>query len=614
MRLGTTVLSVTRPGSKRKPVAAVPIPTYALTSDSSVDEGDNMTVTVTTTNVSDSTVLYWSTSNITTSDPDFTATTGTTTITNNSGSFSVAAVADSTTEGAETFGITLRRNNQNGPIVASTTNKTINDTSLTPSYSASSASSINEGSALGVTVTTTNVADSTTLYWTTNHTTTSAADFSSNSGSFTITSNSGTFNVPVVADLATEGAETFTVEIRTTSTSGTIVATLPSVTVNDTSVAPTYSFSSASTVTEGSTLACTVTTTGVSNGTTLYWTINHTTTASADFTSTSGSFTVNSNSGTFSISAEEDTDNESDETFTVEIRTGSTSGTVVETSSTITLNNYTGFEDISDYSHVRFDKINVGSGKTVHGIAFNPTGTIMWTIDQGASTIKRIRQQSLSTAWDISTHGSATSVINLVAGSPSGFSAPREVRFKPDGTMMWVNDVFGVIREYTLSTAWDQTNMTNTAHVDFGGSDNRVNGFFWKPDGTALFLIDIVSDKIHKKELTTAWDIESTVTSSTSSIALDLSTTADEAIGMSIFFSPDGLKLYFTGQTTDKVHMYNLSTAWDITSSSFSGAPDDYLDISSQETAPQVITFSDDGKHLYVGGAQGDGVDQYTRP
>ena len=47
-----------------------------------------MAVTVTTTNVLDNTVLYWSTSNITT-DPDFTATTGTTTIAHNSGSFSV---------------------------------------------------------------------------------------------------------------------------------------------------------------------------------------------------------------------------------------------------------------------------------------------------------------------------------------------------------------------------------------------------------------------------------------------------------------------------------------------------------------------------------------------
>jgi len=266
-----------------------------------------------------------------------------------------------------------------------------------------------------------------------------------------------------------------------------------------------------------------------------------------------------------------------------------------------------GFEDISNYSHVRFDRINVDSGDAVLGIAFRTNGTKMWTVDQN----KRLKQQNLSTAWDISTAGSETSSINLGFGNPVDFPAPREVRFKPDGTMLWVNDFYGVIREYTTSAAWSTTGMSHTASRDFG---NRLQGFFWKPDGTALFLIDSSTDKIHKKVLATAWDITSTITSSTSSIDLDLSTTAGETSNQSLFFSPDGLKVYFTGVTTDKVHMYNLATAWDIRSSSFSGVPDDYLDISSYETAAQVITFSDDGKHLYVGGAAGDGVDQFSRP
>lgn len=266
-----------------------------------------------------------------------------------------------------------------------------------------------------------------------------------------------------------------------------------------------------------------------------------------------------------------------------------------------------GFEDISNYSHVRFDRINVDASQAVLGIAFRTNGTKMWTVDQTS----RLKQQTLSTAWDISTAAAETSSINLEFGSPSDFTAPREVRFKPDGTMLWVNDFYGVIREYTTSSAWNTTGMSNTASRDFG---SRVQGFFWKPDGTALFLIDATTDKIHKKVLATAWDITSTITSSTSSVDLDLSTTASETANQSVFFSPDGLKVYFTGTTTDKVHMYNLATAWDITSSSFSGVPDDYLDISSYEIAPQVITFSSDGKHLYVGGAAGDGVDQFSRP
>ena len=55
-------------------------------------------------------------------------------------------------------------------------------------------------------------------------------------GSFTITSNAGSFVINPTADLTTEGAETFTVSIRTGSITGPIVATSNTITVNDTSV------------------------------------------------------------------------------------------------------------------------------------------------------------------------------------------------------------------------------------------------------------------------------------------------------------------------------------------------------------------------------------------
>lgn len=104
-----------------------------------------------------------------------------------------------------------------------------------PTYSISNFS-MDEGVTSNRTLTTTNVVDGTTLYWTISHITTAAADFSSTSGSFTVTSNSGTVSITTVADSSTEGSQTFTLQIRTGSTSGTIVATATG-TINDTSVA-----------------------------------------------------------------------------------------------------------------------------------------------------------------------------------------------------------------------------------------------------------------------------------------------------------------------------------------------------------------------------------------
>ena len=113
-------------------------------------------------------------------------------------------------------------------------------TSPTPTYTITPASSsVNEGSSLTFNVTGQNITNG-TYYWSVNNSTTAAADFSGSvtSGSFTITSNAGSFTVTAVADSTTEGAQTFTVSLRTGSVSGVIVATSSTVTINDTSTTP----------------------------------------------------------------------------------------------------------------------------------------------------------------------------------------------------------------------------------------------------------------------------------------------------------------------------------------------------------------------------------------
>jgi hypothetical protein len=107
------------------------------------------------------------------------------------------------------------------------------------SYSLTSvANNVNEGSSLTFNVSTTAVPNGTTLYWTIANVSTTNADFSATSGTFTINSGAGSFTVTPAADLTTEGAETFNVQVRTGSTSGTIVATSSNKTVNDTSQTP----------------------------------------------------------------------------------------------------------------------------------------------------------------------------------------------------------------------------------------------------------------------------------------------------------------------------------------------------------------------------------------
>ena len=84
------------------------------------------------------------------------------------------------------------------------------------------------------------VPNNTQLYWTINHITTTAAEFGSSQGTFSIQSNSGTFTITPVSDSITESVKTFTIQIRTGGYTGTVVETSPTISLTD---AQTYNLS-----------------------------------------------------------------------------------------------------------------------------------------------------------------------------------------------------------------------------------------------------------------------------------------------------------------------------------------------------------------------------------
>lgn len=223
-----------------------------------------------------------------------------------------------------------------GATVVSTVNTFV--ASASASYSvASNTVSISEGSSVTFTITTSNVPDGTTLFWT-NAGTTVAADYvgTINTGSFTISGNNGSVSLTALSDGSAEGTETLIFQVRLLSTGGTVVATASTVNISDAGGATYAVAPSTPTVVEGAAVTYTITTTGVVNGTTLYWT-NAGTTVAADFSGgvNSGSFVINSNSGSVVLTLVSDGTNESGETIILQIRTTSVAGPIVATASTV---------------------------------------------------------------------------------------------------------------------------------------------------------------------------------------------------------------------------------------------------------------------------------------
>jgi len=410
--------------------------------------------------VPNGTTLYWTIVNGTTSNADFSAVSGSFSINSNSGSFAITPLADITTEGSETFTINIRTGSAAGPVVATSSTVTVNDTSTAPTYQISSAANVNEGSALSVAVTTTGVASGTTLYWTINNTSSSNADFNTLSGSFSITNGVGTFSVTPKADLLTEGSETFTLSVRTGSTSGPIVVTGGEITINDTSTTPvpTYSISGPASINEGSTGTFTVSTTNVANGTVVYWGIYNTNSIkinTSDFPALTGSVTINNNTGTFQLTPTADLTTEGSEEFTVALSTGANyTGTELARTSTIIINDTSVYSPTISFNAFSSDlSRGSGSNQTYDTFITSLTNTsskqlIIACMTASGNGIKTLTSSAISLA-------SSTSM--AVTMNANGGDRQASIFY---GT--WDNTNFG-----------DGSNVLCTVAQQFNGSKDR---------------------------------------------------------------------------------------------------------------------------------------------
>jgi len=182
-------------------------------------------------------------------------------------------------------------------------------------------------------------------------------------------------------------------------------------------------------------------------------------------------------------------------------------------------------------------------------------------------------------------------------------TSPYALFFKPDGTKMYVVGFTGRdVNEYDLSTAWDISTASYVQNFSVSAQELSPTGLFFKPDGTKMYVVGISSDAVNEYDLSTAWDI------STASYVQNFGVNAQESVPIGLFFKPDGTKMYVLGVSGDAVYEYTLITAWDISTASY---VQNFL-VSAQDSAPYGLFFKPDGTKMFVAGANGDAVYEYT--
>lgn len=127
-------------------------------------------------------------------------------------------------------------------------------------------------------------------------------------------------------------------------------------------------------------------------------------------------------------------------------------------------------------------------------------------------------------------------------------------------------------------------------------------GIAFKDDGTKFYIIDSANDAVNEYTLSTAWDVSS------ASFTTSLDISGQETAPGCLFIGNSGTKLYFSGTNQRNISEYTLSTAWDVSSATFV----QNADISGQENLPVGLFFRDNGTKCFLLGLSGDDVNEYT--
>ena len=301
--------------------------------------------------------------------------------------------------------------------------------------------------------------------------------------------------------------------------------------------------------------------------------------------------------------------------------------------------------DIATASYASLSLLVSAQEPTPRGMCFKPDGTAVFVTGNADVVVK----YTLATPWAINT-GTHTTTLSISTSTLNG----NGVQFHPDGYLFLVSSIIGgsnsSVNYYSCATAWDistATYLEKTFSVDTQQQD--VLDIFIHPDGGVLYTIGITPAAVHQYGLnpninenltwtllaesgdlgvvidvsvgasnTTVrfayWDLDDAlppgalVTGDDSLVTFreglessvyaskTINTTVQDTSPQGIWFRPTGLMMYVVGDTGNAVDQWNLSTAWDVSSATYS----DTFSTAGQTTAPKGVALSSDGTKAYV--------------
>ena len=197
------------------------------------------------------------------------------------------------------------------------------------------------------------------------------------------------------------------------------------------------------------------------------------------------------------------------------------------------------------------------------GLIFNPNGLAAYV---GGFTQEAVYRFVLSTAWDVTTATWVSPAYGLqISGVPVTLNAITGLYIDPAGRRLYILNNAGSPLEmhvyyYTMSSAFNFSSLTYVSRFSVNDKDTGMRYVFVKPDGTTMYTIGASSDRVWQYELSTAWNVATASYTGKSLLCREV----DQSINGGLVFKPDGTKLYVMGTSLDAIGEYDLATPWDV--------------------------------------------------
>ena len=183
---------------------------------------------------------------------------------------------------------------------------------------------------------------------------------------------------------------------------------------------------------------------------------------------------------------------------------------------------------------------------------------------------------------------------------------PFGLTFNTDGTKMYIGgNQYDNIYQYDLSTAFDlSTASYNNVSFSASNQTNIVTDVNFNSSGSIMYVVELTSEKVHQYNLSTNFNV-STATYNNVSFTISSQSTRP----FSVIFNPNGTKMYILQDSPASMYQYSLSTAFNVSTATYDNVS---FSFASQEAYAMGVVFNTDGTKMYMVGYSTDSVYQYS--